>query len=105
MSIDVSFECLRINIDSAAGQEHRLHQIATRAAAIFGERLSERLIRWDRPESAAIGVIDAGPVDMNLHTCGDEEAAGSIANAWLDAFASKTASQKGQERNTDAWPH
>jgi hypothetical protein len=86
MALDLRIECLRIEIADAAGHEHRIHQIASRAAAIFGERLSERLAGSDGAASHAAGVVQARPVHMNLNATGSEQVAESIAQAWLEAL-------------------
>jgi hypothetical protein len=89
MALDLRIESLRIDIAGASGHEHRIHRIASRAAAIFGERLSERGSGPSEAQSADIDALEARPVGMDLNTTSDEQAARSIANAWLDALALK----------------
>ena len=88
MALDLNIECLRISIDGASGHEHRIHEIASRAAVIFGERLSQ-LTESGGVKPAMAGSVTAQPVSMDLKTSTNEQAAGNIANAWLEALALK----------------
>jgi hypothetical protein len=87
MPLDLKIEALRINIAGASGHEHRMDQIASRAAAIFGERLSERLS--DASEPQWVKTLEARPINLNLNATGNEQAARDIADAWLEALALK----------------
>ena len=84
---DLKIDRLRLNIDNAAGHEHRIHPIALRAVALLAERLHGPSglgprERWD--------TIAAEPVDLHLNTMSDEQAAESIATAWANASTTKT---------------
>lgn len=87
MMLDLKVECLRIYIANAAGHEHRMHRIASRAALLFGERLGERFGEDASGAPAAVDGLQAQPVDMNLNHMSDEQAARSIADSWLEALA------------------
>jgi hypothetical protein len=82
---DLKIDRLKLNIDNAAGNEHRIHPIALRAVALLAERLdgSAKLSRehWD--------TIAAEPVDLHLNVMSDEQAAEGIATAWANALTSK----------------
>jgi hypothetical protein len=83
--LDLRIESLRIHMENAAGHEHRIHRIASRAAVIFGERLGERV--KDSAGAAEVDGLNAQPVNMNLNGTSDEQAASAIAESWLDALA------------------
>jgi len=85
---DLKIDRLRLNIDNAAGHEHRIHPIALRAVALLAERL-------DGPEGLGISrerwdTIAAEPIDLHLNAMSDEQAADSIATAWANALTTKT---------------
>jgi hypothetical protein len=83
---DLKIDRLRLNIDNAAGHEHRIHPIALRAVALLAERLdgSSKLSRerWD--------TIAADPIDLHLNVMSDEQAAEGIAMAWANALTGET---------------
>jgi len=83
---DLKIDRLRLNIDNAAGHEHRIHPIALRAVALLAERLDGpgefSRERWD--------TIAAEPVDLHLNVMSDEQAAEGIATAWANALTTKT---------------
>lgn len=81
---DLKIDRLRLNIDNAAGHEHRIEPIARRAVALLAERLDSRggldvsRDRWNE--------IAADPVDLQLSVMSDEQAAEGIASAWANAL-------------------
>ncbi|HEV8187398.1 MAG TPA: hypothetical protein VGP83_06600 [Pyrinomonadaceae bacterium] len=83
---DLKIDRLKLNVDNAAGHEHRIQSIALRAVALFAERLDGSSKRsrdhWD--------TIAAEPVDLHLNTMSDEQAAEGIATAWANALTTKT---------------
>jgi hypothetical protein len=85
---DFNVDRLSLNFGNVQGQEHRVGPIAARAAAIFAERV-EVYCGEDRraPSSRNVGSVSAEPMNVNLATLTDEQAAQSIAKAWLDAVA------------------
>jgi hypothetical protein len=88
---DLKIDRLRLNIDNAAGHEHRLQPIALRAVALLASRLDGRggleasRERWD--------TLAAQPVDLQLNVMSDEQAAESIATAWTNALTGKAEGQ------------
>ena len=85
---DLKIDRLRLNIDNAAGHEHRIHPIALRAVALLAERL-------DGPKGLGISrerwdTIAAEPIDLHLNVMSDEQAADGIATAWANALTTKT---------------
>lgn len=83
---DLKIDRLSLRFENAGAHEHRLRAIAARAAALLGERLSERmdgaidqLGALDRPTSAV-------PLRINLDLLSDDQAAGRIADAWMTAL-------------------
>ena len=85
--IDLKIERLKLNIDNAAGHEHRIHPIALRALALLAARLDgPRGIKVSRARWDAIA---AEPVDLQLNTMSDEQAAEGVANAWANALTGK----------------
>jgi len=84
---DLKIDRLRLNIDNAAGHEHRLQPIALRAVALLAARLDGphgfevSRDRWD--------TLAAQPVDLQLNVMSDEQAAESIASAWSTALTGK----------------
>jgi len=87
---DLNVDLLALNVTNAEGHEHRIRPVAARAAAIFAERV-EVYCGEDRGTSGprTVGSMSAAPVSVNLGTMTDEQAAQSIAHAWLDALALK----------------
>jgi hypothetical protein len=86
----MTIDSLTMNIDHAAGHEHRIGAIASRAADIFAQRLGEQLRAPGRAlTSASIETLQAAPLDFDLRFRSNEEAAREIASAWLDAVALK----------------
>jgi hypothetical protein len=108
MSLDLKIEALRISISNAHGQEHRLHHIALRAAALLGERLAETLPNAGMVSAPKaidpIGVLEARPVNLNLNATGNDQAASAIANAWLQAVSPRVAPSTFLERSPRSWP-
>jgi hypothetical protein len=86
--IDIKVDALQINLTGAEGHEHRIRPVATRAAAIFAERV-EVYCGEDRGASSSrkVDSVNAGPLNVDLTSLTDEQAAQSIAKAWLDALA------------------
>ncbi len=92
--LDLKIERLRLNIQNAAGHEHRVQPIALRAVALFAERLdgpggigtsavSQR--QWD--------TLNASPLDLQLDFMSDEQAAEGIAGAWANALTARPEAQ------------
>ena len=91
---DLKIERLRLNIENAAGHEHRVHPIALRAVALLAERLdgpggiaADSLSRrqWD--------TLNARSLDLQLDFMSDEQAAEGIAGAWANTLTAKPEAQ------------
>jgi hypothetical protein len=81
--VDIKIDCLRMNVENAAGHEHRIRPIAALAAEIFADRLGEYAGKYN------VEALRAAPVTLNLGATTDEHAARAIAGAWLAALAIK----------------
>ncbi|HMD21212.1 MAG TPA: hypothetical protein VKH40_12870 [Alloacidobacterium sp.] len=88
--LNLNIDSLALNITNAEGHEHRIRPIATRAAAIFAERVEVYCgENAQAPGSKSLSSVSASPVNVDLHTMTDEHAAQSIARSWLDAVKLK----------------
>ena len=85
--LDLKIDRLQLEINNAAGHEHRIGGIAQRAAALFAEQIDIRYGNGGSYPSQNMGSVGARPVSLDLSRTGDEHAAQSIARAWLDALA------------------
>jgi hypothetical protein len=85
---DFNVDRLSLSLGNVQGHEHRVQPIASRAAAIFAERV-EACCGEDRGASSSrnLGSVSAEPLSVDLAAMTDEQAAQSIAKAWLDAVA------------------
>jgi hypothetical protein len=86
--VDVRIESLTANVQRASGHEHRIGSIANQAAAMFAERLHQRLGNPAK-HSASVNIesLSAAPLDLNLGAMSDERIASTIASAWLESVA------------------
>jgi hypothetical protein len=87
MGIDLTIHLLSFQIQGAESHAHRLRPIATRAAAIFAERLVDYCRETSCSHSREVSGVNGSPVGVDLGAMTDEEAAGRIAGAWLDRVA------------------
>lgn len=85
--LDLKIERLKIEINNAAGHEHRMGGIAERAAALFAQQIDIRYGEGNAYPARDVAVVSGRPVDLDLSRTSDEYAARSIAGAWLDALA------------------
>ncbi len=93
--VDLKIERLRLNIQDAAGHEHRLHPIALRAVALLAERLDGASgFGVNALSRRQVDALNADPVDLQLNMMSDEQAAEGIAAAWANAL---TARPEGQD--------
>lgn len=84
--LEVNIDALLLTITGAAGYEHRIRPITARAASIFAQRLEERC--EEVPESVKDSSRRHAPrVNLDLGRMSDEQAAGRIADSWLEALA------------------
>jgi len=87
---DLNIGSLGLTINNAEGHEHRIRPIASRAAAILAERLEGFYVEAPGLSgSRNVTGVSASPVGVDLATMTDEDAAGSIARAWLEAVMVK----------------
>jgi hypothetical protein len=85
---DITIGSLRLEIADAAGHEHRAHDIALRATKIFATRLGEKCREAaGLPRAVCLDAIMAPALNLDLNRTSDEQAAGQIAGAWLEALA------------------
>lgn len=88
--LDLKIDCLNLNIEDAAGHEHRIRPITTRAFGLLADRLGERWATGQRtPDTKNIGRLNVPPIRLSLNQVSDEQAANYIANAVLEALALK----------------
>jgi hypothetical protein len=85
--LDLTIERLRLNVNGAAGHEHRIGPIAARAASLFAERLEARYSERFAQGPGLIEGISAAPIRLDLNRMNDERAANYVADAWLEALA------------------
>ena len=81
---ELKIERLRLNIQNAAGHEHRIEPIALRAVTLLAKHL-------DGPGGNAfsgkhLNTLSAEPIDLNLSYMSDEQAAEGIARAWANSL-------------------
>ena len=81
--LDIKIDRLRIHVENAAGHEHRIRPIATRAAEIFADNLGDYAGKYN------VEALRAMPVTLDLGATTDEHAAHTIARAWLAALTIK----------------
>jgi len=89
--LELKIDRLHVNISVAAGHEHRISPIVSRAAALLAERLAERWSTSQRSAAASGSMesIAAGPVGLDMARTSNEQAAEDIAGAMLEALAMK----------------
>jgi hypothetical protein len=82
---ELSIDRLTLRIANAAGHEHRVHTITTRAAALIGEELVAlgRTLPADR--SRHIPSLQPGPIGVDLTRTDDETCARLLAASVIDA--------------------
>ena len=92
--LDLKIERLRLNLENAAGHEHRLQPIALRAVALLAERLDgPHGIGANDLAGRQIDTLSTEPLDLHLNLMTDEQAAEGIATAWADALTAKPDAQ------------
>jgi hypothetical protein len=84
--MDIDIESLRLDIDGAAGHEHRIRPIASQAAEILAARLQEAQERGLARRGHEAPRLSAGSVQVDLSRTSNEAAARSIAAAWMNAL-------------------
>lgn len=87
-SINLAIERLRIRIEDAGGQEHRLRAISTRTAAILQELIQQRMVEAGiEVERRRIPQLSADSVRADLVREGDDVVARRLAEAAYLALA------------------
>jgi hypothetical protein len=85
--LELKIDHLNLNIQNAAGHEHRLQPITARAAMIFAARLHECWADGGGDlDSGSLDSLSASPLNLNLNDVSDEQAAHEIATVWLAAL-------------------
>ncbi len=79
---DLKIDRLRLNIQNAAGHEHRIQGIAERAMSLFARRWADAGGR----DSREIESLTLPPVDLNLGSMSDEQASQAIASALFEGL-------------------
>lgn len=88
--LDLKIDRLNLNIEDAAGHEHRIRTITSRALGILADRLGERwATEQHMPDTKNIEKLSVPPINLSLNQMSDEQAANYIANALLEALALK----------------
>jgi hypothetical protein len=85
--LDLKIDCLQLEINNAAGHEHRIGAIAERAAAMLAEHIDIQYRDGRARLEGDGGGITARPINLDLNRTSDEHAARVVADAWLDALA------------------
>jgi hypothetical protein len=82
---ELTVDLLKLNLENGAGHEHRVGPITERAVALFAEKVA---ISLESPASRSVKFESLGgnPVDLNLNSTSDEQAAHAVADAWLRAL-------------------
>ena len=92
--LDLKIDRLQLEINNAAGHEHRIAPIAERAAALLAERIDIQYRDGRARIDGNIGGITARPINLDLTRTSDEHAAQTVADAWLDALAMRLTWQR-----------
>ena len=91
MSIELAIQSLRLDIQNAVGQEHRIRDITSRAVALIAEGLdsSSRGRAGEKAGAQRRSPTDVsvGPIALDLARMGDEAAARRIALETLRVLA------------------
>jgi hypothetical protein len=83
--LDLQIDRLQVEINNAAGHEHRIRPVAERAVSLFAARLEERC--ENVPD--AVAHVNAAPVNVDWNHMTDEQVAGAIAETWLGAVSAR----------------
>jgi hypothetical protein len=85
--LDLNIDRLQLEINGAAGHEHRVRDIANRAAQLLAQQIDVLYGNGRGYPSRAVEAVAARPIRLNLNRTSDEQAARSIADAWMEALA------------------
>jgi hypothetical protein len=84
---DLRIDCLRLEINTASGCEHRVRPIALRATEVLAARLDRLCADAGRKTALSLDTVSVPPVNVDWNRMSDEQAANQIADAWLSAVA------------------
>ena len=88
--LELKIDLVNLNIANAAGHEHRVRNITSRAMALLAEGLDERAGAASlMPGVWRVNDLTLRPVNLNLGGMSDEQAASALASALLEALALK----------------
>jgi hypothetical protein len=88
--LDLRIERLRLNIENAAGHEHRIEPIVLQAVTLMARYLDAPGGPLQRGLSGRhLNSLNAEAVDLNLSRMSDEQAAEGIARRWAGALTVK----------------
>ncbi len=87
--LELKIDQLQLNIDNAAGHEHRVRPIVGRALSLAADRVNARWggTAWPAPRS--LDALSVPPISLDLGRQSDEQAADHIAEALVAALALK----------------
>ncbi|MCG6495457.1 hypothetical protein [Kitasatospora sp. A2-31] len=85
--LDLRVDRLVLDVDVPSEHRHRIDAITRRALALFAALAPAELVRPPAHRGGSrLDALSAGEVAVDLTREGDEEVAGRIARAWLDAL-------------------
>jgi hypothetical protein len=84
---DLKIDCLRLEINTVTGCEHRVRPIALRATEVLAARLDRLCADAGRKTSVSLETVTVPPLNVDWNRTSDEQAANQIAAAWLSAVA------------------
>jgi len=84
--MELNLSLLSLAVENCVGHEHRIQPIVLRAATIFADRFGARYGTRDTMQQRHVSA-DTPSLNFDLDHMSDEQAAGQIADAWLEALA------------------
>ena len=81
--MDVRIDELRISVNNISGQEHRIGPVVERAVALLIEQIREA---GKHARSARADALQAPPVNLNLSSTSDEQAAAVLARSLFESL-------------------
>jgi len=85
--MELNLSLLSLAVESCVGHEHRIQPIVLRAATIFADRFGARYGTRDTMQQRHVSAVHTPSLNFDLDHMSDEQAAGQIADAWLEALA------------------
>lgn len=88
--LNLTIDRIRIRIEDAGGQEHRLRAISARTATLLQELVQQRLVEAGvEVAGRSVGYLAAAPVRGDLMRETDEDVARRLAEAVYVALSTK----------------